>query len=282
MKLDGAVLRQEQIASRKAMYVNSSSVAAAIGMHPFKSAEEAFYEILMYSPQWKGVVEAVKARTRAKTSGEAFAAAVVSAPELGHAIEAGVAEATAASSDAAVSAAIATAVRKGVAASAGAGLDAAVVEAGVVQAVQTMRGHALEAVALDAFEATSGTVVKQRNAKMMYLRTANYVIGGRIDGFDEEARRVVEVKNRRRMWASPPTYDLIQLRVYLKMMSSTCPDVSGVLLERFPDGSSKETAVANTEEDWAPIHKGLLAVKRRFEAVTEEEVERVVAAVCGS
>ena len=143
----------------------------------------------------------------------------------------------------------------------------------VTSKILTERGNALESPALDAFEAEHGTRVSQRNSIMRYLSTQRYVIGGRMDGFDEARHEVVEVKNRKRMWPTVPAYDIVQVRTYVAMLhDSGLHDATGRLLERFPDGNTRETPVAHDLAEWSSIHAALERVCDRFDALTSDQV----------
>lgn len=278
--------RQQEAANTHNMsipYISASGVAAAIGEHRYQDMDAAFFTILTYAPEWQSVIEEVKAELGMRTEGEVFAAAMTNAPALGRAVEVGIAAAVGAGSDAAVQAAIDGAVAQGLAAlPATTSLDAvALVQAGIVQAVQTQRGAVLEEVALDAHEVATRAVIGHRNTKMMYLRTPHYVIGGRIDGYDAAANRVVEVKNRKRVWAKVPTYDLVQLRVYVQMMGAKHEGATGMLLDRFPDGSTRETVLECDPAEWERIHALIMdKVVARFQALTRDDVVTLVAKCC--
>jgi hypothetical protein len=266
-------------------YVNASAVAAVIGSHPYQDANAAFLDVLAYAPEWRDVVDEVKAELKRCTAREAFAASTKAAPALVAAIDEGVAAASAATCDASVKAAIDAAVAAGLASTPDAPpAKRALLEAGIVQAVQMARGTALEAKALDTYEKDKRTTVSHRNAKMVYLRTPHYVIGGRIDGYDATKRCVLEVKNRKRAWTTPPSYDLVQLRVYLKMLNAKegSTDISGVLVERFPDGTTRETPMVHDEAEWAPIHDALVRVKTRLDGLTRDEIVRIIQEQCVS
>jgi hypothetical protein len=155
---------------------------------------------------------------------------------------------------------------------------APLVEAEVVK----QRGTALESVALDAYGDARGTAVTQRNDHMLYLRNHQYILGGRIDGWDAATHTLIEVKNRRRMWATVPEYDLIQVRVYLAMLAAkpdATPAATGLLLEKFPDGSTRETRVHHEAQAWARIHTGLVRVAQRFASVTADDVRTLITSI---
>lgn len=284
-------------------YFNASAVAALIGEHPHKPADAALLAALSYDKAWRPVIAALKAEASLKTADEVLADATAAVPALSAAIETGVAAAVAAEAEAAVTSAIAEAVstaRAAIAASAavatstavetsdsgGAALSAertAAVAEAVAAQVRMQRGAVLEAATLDAHEAEARVVVSARNTVMLYLRTPDYALGGRIDGFDAEANTVVEAKTRARKWGAPPAYDLVQLRVYLAVLAGqrgAKPGLRGRLLERFPDGTSRTTEIEHDAAEWARIHEALLRVVARFRAVTTDDVRALVHAHC--
>jgi hypothetical protein len=160
-----------------------------------------------------------------------------------------------------------------------------VVEAAIVKE----RGTALEAAVLDRFEAAHHTKVGMRNSQRFQLRADTYVVSGYIDGYDQARNMLIEVKNRRRVWTNVPLYDLTQMRVYLAMLQAHgVPErqqegggaqpllLGGRLVERFPDGSVRETGVPVCAREWDRIHAGLGCVARRFQDLTEEDVVTLV------
>lgn len=260
-----------------AYYVNASAVAAVIGANPYKDADAAFLDILERAPQWKPVIDDIKAGTGKCTDAELYEAVVAAAPAVQVAVEQGIAAAVAATSDGGVAAAIDVA-----AATAAASVDASqrvLVLQGVTQAVTIARGQVMEAATLDAYEESAHATVSQRNTHMMYLRTKDYVIGGRIDGFDAAKNCVVEVKNRRHARATVPAYDLIQLRVYLQIVASqrgAVPGVTGMLVEQFPDGQLRNTEIVQDESEWEPVHTALVKVAARYAATTRDVVAALI------
>jgi hypothetical protein len=162
----------------------------------------------------------------------------------------------------------------------------------VVREVQLRRGVAMEAAILDdaqerpsvlTQQGAATVVLSDRNATMRFLRTPRYVIGGRIDGYDAASRCVVEVKTRRRAWATPPRYDLAQLRVYVHMLRSEArtPEerdaIFGLLVERFPDGKTRDTRLSYDADEWAALDAGLMRAADRFDALSLASVSALVA-----
>lgn len=153
----------------------------------------------------------------------------------------------------------------------------------VVRDIVMRRGVALEASTLDASQQCTGSVVSERNTTLRLLRTPWYTIGGRVDGYDKALRRVIEVKVRRRFWSAPPPYDLVQLRVYMHMLQSETigetEAVSGMLLERFPDNTTRETILLLDETDafeWDRIHQALMRVSESFSRLDDHSVRALV------
>jgi hypothetical protein len=148
-----------------------------------------------------------------------------------------------------------------------------VVEASVIKE----RGTRMEAAVLDTYEASHATKVGMRNDKRMHLRAPAYTITGCIDGFDELKSQIIEVKNRRRLWARVPEYDIIQVRVYLAILAfnEKLPLLSGKLVERFPGGDVRETLVPHCLEEWARIDAELTALAERVQTMTEDSIREL-------
>ena len=144
-------------------------------------------------------------------------------------------------------------------------LSKPVIEAAIVKE----RGARLEQAVLNDYERKHDTTVDMRNSQRYQLISDVYVITGYIDGFDSAQNILIEVKNRRRHWRTVPVYDLTQMRVYLAMLK---PEVTGKLVERFPDGSVRETSVSACPKEWERIHQALCGIVKRFQALTEADV----------
>lgn len=120
-----------------------------------------------------------------------------------------------------------------------------------VKSINTLRGQKLEEKSTDAYESTSGVKVKSRNSKCYIYAKNNWKIAGRVDGLTDDA--VVETKTRRRFWPSPPEYDIIQLRCYMKL----CSKKVGILNEQFPNNTSRETRIDWDENIWQCIENDI-------------------------
>jgi len=131
------------------------------------------------------------------------------------------------------------------------------------------RGNRDENLILDAYEKTENVVVEERNTRHLRLDMGSYVITGRTDGWVASKNRVVDAKNRQRKWPTVPVYDIVQLRVYMKMIG--CPDSE--IAERFTDGTTRNTVYTNDPKEWAKIQSDLEeAVERLIEMSKDETV----------
>jgi hypothetical protein len=117
------------------------------------------------------------------------------------------------------------------------------------------RGTRIEEESTNKLEASSGLTIHSRNARcyIYSIPSTNIVIAGRSDGLQGEDT-VVETKTRRRFWKSPPEYDLIQLRCYMKLTNRKV----GILNECFPDGSNRATKIEWSDAVWSEIENKLI------------------------
>lgn len=252
-------------------YLSASRLAAAIGQHPYVPHTEALLEVCAASGTWKATVAATKARLCAKTPQAAFHALLAATPALATVVRDATARATAA-----------TATADDIAAAIGdARADHDLLAAAAASAVAMRRGVVCEAPALDAFAARRRVHVGARNARMAYLRTPHYTLGGRVDGVQDDGA-IIEAKTRMRWVDAPPAYDLLQLRAYLAIAHANgAKEPNGVLLETFPDGRTRETRVTHDLDAWAAVHDALVAhVCVPFAAMTPARIEELVRATC--
>lgn len=134
--------------------------------------------------------------------------------------------------------------------------------------VQKRRGTQMESKAEDDHAVSTGKDITNRNSSLR-AEFPEYTLFGYIDGMQDG--RIVETKNRKRIWAEPPVYDLIQLRCYMKMKG----DVDGLLLERFPNGNVRETLLSWDPIEWEYIHSGLCLVAEEITKMTDKQVENI-------
>jgi len=132
--------------------------------------------------------------------------------------------------------------------------------------VAKKRGLQNEDKILNTYEADKKVVVTERNTKMLRMDKEEFILVGRTDGFVAELNRVVDSKDRTTYWKTVPVYDEIQLRVYMHMMDAKDAE----LVEKFPNGTKRNTVFENDAEIWADIEANLrLTTRRMCEILTD-------------
>jgi hypothetical protein len=219
--------------------VNASNVASLIGKNPFKTPQDALDEVLMDNGLMQEDVEATKLieeiQSVCKTETDRVCQSKTPR-ELEENIkvyEKKVKEITRAKGETDTSPVVLHA------------LGLAVKE----------RGTRTEEESTNKLEVSSGAAIHSRNTAcyVYYVPSSNIVIAGRTDGLQGEDT-VIETKTRRRFWKSPPEYDLIQLRCYMKLVNRKV----GMLNECFPDGSNRVTKIEWSDSVWSEIENKLI------------------------
>ena len=120
--------------------------------------------------------------------------------------------------------------------------------------VVKQRGTIQEEASTNALQTSTGVEIRSRNSKcyVYHLRRTSALIAGRVDGLQGDDT-VVETKTRRRFWKTPPEYDIIQLRCYMKLTNRR----AGILNECFPDGSNRATKIEWSDSIWDEIESQL-------------------------
>ena len=218
--------------------VNASNVASLISKNPFKTQQDALNEVLMDNGLMQEDIEAVqlieeiqsvcKAETelvcQSKTQRELEANIRV--------YEQKVKEITRAKGEE----------------------DSSPVVLHALSLAVKERGTRTEEVSTNKLEASTGVPIHSRNAQcyVYSIPGSNVVIAGRTDGLQGEDT-VIETKTRRRFWKSPPEYDIIQLRCYMKLVNRKF----GILNECFPDGTTRATKIEWSDSVWYEIENKL-------------------------
>lgn len=151
-------------------------------------------------------------------------------------------------------------------------LEKSTVISAISSEVQKRRGTHMEAKAEDDHAEATGKEITNRNSSVR-LELPEYTLIGYIDGMQDGC--VVETKNRKRVWKEVPFYDMIQLRCYMKMKGG----LNGILLERFPNGSTRETKLDWDPDAWLFIHAGLCEVAHEIAHMTSEQAEKIARTV---
>jgi hypothetical protein len=142
-------------------------------------------------------------------------------------------------------------------------------------AVNQRRGLANENTILNTYEEDTGREVSQRNTKTFKKDFGDFKLIGRTDGHVESLNRIVDSKDRTRKWKTVPIYDEIQLRVYMNMANATDSE----LVERFPDGTKRNTVFLNDPVRWTLIEDGVRTAVGKMNSILEddeEELKRIV------
>jgi hypothetical protein len=140
--------------------------------------------------------------------------------------------------------------------------------------VSKRRGILNENAILDQYEAEREVKVVERNTKMCSKDYSTFKLVGRTDGFVASENRIVDSKDRTRVWDSVPIYDEIQLRCYMDMTGAT----ESELIERFPGGKSRHTKFLNDPAKWNMIEHALERAVDTMRSAVEnpEELKRIV------
>ena len=290
---------------------SASDVASLLGLNPYRSRNESLLKVLTTMPKFKSAILGLKDTMGVKTEREIVAEA---SPTALKAMWASVDIACSATTDYQVEKAISTfkqthirqvvqetlegkrqvtsAPLKEAMARVAAGKTTMEAEVGnmcivpevtlaiestqehqvLASEIQKRRGTRLEDKAENDHAETTGVEVTQRNS-FVDFECELYRLIGYLDGMQGE--KVVETKNRKRFWTTPPAYDFVQLRCYMFMKGKK----DGVLLENFPGRGPRTTPVPWDDEAWATIHTGLCDVARTSANTTEEEAHSLARTV---
>ena len=142
--------------------------------------------------------------------------------------------------------------------------------------VSKKRGLQNEEGILNQYEVQKEVKVTERNTRTIKKDFGTFKLIGRCDGYVAAQNRIVDSKDRTRVWPQVPLYDEIQLRCYMAMYGAT----ESELIERFPNGDVRHTIFPAEEEKWASIESALRrAVDKINSALTnDEELKRIIAA----
>jgi predicted phage-related endonuclease len=218
--------------------VNASNVASLIGKNPFKTREDALNEVLVDNGMVDEDVEAAELIEEIQSVCKAETDMVCGSKTQSE-LEANIK--------------VYEQKVKEITQAKGQTDDSPVVLHALSLAVKE-RGTRIEEESTNKLEASTGISIHSRNAKcyIYSIPSTNIVIAGRTDGLQGEDT-VVETKTRRRFWKSPPEYDIIQLRCYMKLSNRKV----GVLNECFPDGSNRVTKIEWSDSVWSEIENKL-------------------------
>ena len=282
---------------------SASDVASLLGLNPYRTKNESLLKVITMMPKFKSIVHAVKDTMGARTDREVVAQA---SPSALKAMYESVDVACKATTDAQMENAITTfkkehirqvvqetlegkrapttpALEEAVARVVTGQMDIATETAllcanpevntkieqtqehqVLASEIQKRRGTRLEDKAENNYAAETGVEVTNRNS-FVDFECDSYRLIGYLDGMQGD--KVVETKNRKRFWTTPPAYDFIQLRCYMFMRGKK----DGVLLENFPGRGPRTTQLPWDDDAWELIHDGLCNVSRTIANITEDD-----------
>jgi hypothetical protein len=253
-------------------YIRASEVAALLDLNKWKSPNKILIEsILPKHPKWGPFIRELKKANRLETAEEKMQRLLLEKADLAVTIEKAIESSVAAKSESELNRVIAAAV-----ADSGAILgkeEATELQQAIQGKIQTQRGVKMEATAIREYDARHRVVEATVAITKTYIETDDYGIVGIIDHYD--GVRVVEIKNRKTYWRTPPEYDLIQLLIYMKMYGGC----NGVLVEKFSDRAPRETELIWDERRWEELHTKIVAECRKIETLTEEQVTKMLLGV---
>ena len=140
--------------------------------------------------------------------------------------------------------------------------------------VAKQRGLINEEAILDTYETARDVKVVERNTKTIKKDFGTFKLVGRCDGYVASEKRIVDSKDRTRMWPQVPLYDEIQLRCYMNMYDAK----ESELIERFPNGKTRHTLYPNDTVKWETIESAIRKNVDKINAALEdpEELKRII------
>jgi hypothetical protein len=252
-------------------YIIASSLASFIGKHPYQTQEKTFYDILnrdeLYSRKIKKILS-IERREPTQT----LVRQVLQNPEIHEVIQASVAKCIHATETTSILEHTERTISDVVAKTfptMNPMLQKQMVEE-AIGTVQKTQGIQQEPKIVKLYETTNQTIVTQKNDKLYRKDMGFYILGGKTDGFLQESRRVLEIKSRMKdTIRPPPTYDIIQLQVYMELTDA----LEGELLERYPGIPSRSTIYVRNTAEWNILHNDIILAIEKLWSIIENDTE---------
>lgn len=255
--------------------ISASKVAGFIGLHKYQDANEVMYELLCKNPEIKAKIREIEETNRRRPYNQ-LVNEILRDSAIQDCVSAGIKAVQNTTDVGSVLAEVNSRaltildIRKD---HLPAALRAELANE-VSGKVTKQRGLINENTILDNYEVSRDVKVTERNTKMVRKDFGKFKLIGRTDGFVASENRIVDSKDRTRMWPSVPIYDEIQLRVYMIMTGAT----ESELIERFPDRTTRTTKFMNDPEKWQSLQTALERNTDRLNAIIAdpEELKRIV------
>lgn len=234
--------------------ISASKVAGFIGLHKYQAVHEVFYDLLLKDKTTKEKIREIERSNRRKPLGF-IKSDVLKDSDIRDCISNALKECQASDDVSSIlerveqQANVVLALRHS-------GLNDTLrqqMASEVRGQVSRQRGIQNESTILDAYEKDRNVEVIERNTKSYKKDYGQFKLTGRTDGFVPSENRIVDSKDRTRVWDTVPIYDEIQMRVYMNM--SGVPEAE--LVENFPNGTTRHTKYTNDADKWALIENSI-------------------------
>lgn len=257
--------------------LSASKVAGFVGLHKYQNPDEIAYELLARDPVGKSKIAQVQADLH-RESYNKLLQSILREPAVKDCIASGVTAAQSTTNvvrvldDVQQQAETVLALRHDT-------LPADLrsrVATEIRGTVSKQRGLVNEEGILNAYESANAVKVTERNTKLVKKNFGSYTLLGRCDGYVASQNRIVDSKDRTRVWTTVPLYDEIQLRCYMQLYGAA----ESELIERFPDKTTRSTVFLNDPAKWDHLH-GLIernVAKLNDMLEDSEELKRIVIA----
>jgi len=255
--------------------ISASKVAALIGLNKYQSTSETMYELFLKDKDTKQKILDVE-HANGRVSFNAVVCKVLKDKAVQDCISGGIAEASRTTDVSSVLDEVQK--RANVILTLRYSEYAPDARARIADEIRGMvskrRGIANENTILDQYEVERDVKVVERNTKMCRKVYSNFKLCGRTDGYVPSENRIVDSKERTRVWENVPIYDEIQLRCYMDMTGVT----ESELVERFPNGQTRHTKFLNEPEKWKVVETAISEAVNKMNAILDnpEELKRIV------
>ena len=250
----------------------ASEIAALIGKHEYRSVAQALYKILLKNEKFESLIEEVKRETNNKNELIVNKYVYRASKDLKRIIEEVSEDKKTTKIDSYIDDQISVIMSNMKISDQEDNLMARRVQKEMRSRVNMARGTKLEHLSLDQLELQHGIKVSKRNSKLYKYECKEFILSGKIDGFDEENVCVIEVKNRVKYVENPPHYDMIQCVIYMKLTNSK----KCLLVESFPDKAMRQTLLEWNQEEYDEIHENLCDLVKRVRKMTKTEVKELI------
>lgn len=255
--------------------ISASNVAALIGLNKFKTQSESMYDLFLKDKDAKEKIRELE-RSMGRCSFNLVLSKVLKEQSIQDCISTGVAETT---TSADVKGVLESVEQKAnLILNLRYGSLASPVRDRIAGEIRGMvskrRGIRNENTILNQYEVDREVKVTERNTKTCKKTYSNFKLTGRTDGYVASENRIVDSKDRTRMWETVPIYDEVQLRCYMDMTGAA----ESELIERFPDGNVRHTKFLNDPEKWKVIEGAIEQVANKMNEILEnpEQLKRIV------